>query len=215
MPSSLEQFAESKLTNARNPSETLRLKDLWSDKPCALFFLRRLGCPICRAYIQMVEKFREGSERQGVRLVCLSFEAFGEGSDFDRSFTKYSFWNGPMYTIDKAVYQELFGRKGMLDNFFGLLDIDREAYERSKSVAGNMKGDGFQLGGQFVVAKGGKILLEHRQKLFGDDAKLQEIFDALEIALKTIQNKASHCEQNTSPQRINESKGEIVILESC
>jgi prostamide/prostaglandin F2alpha synthase len=181
------QFAHRKVTDAREPSQTVYLGSLWEDKPCAFFFLRRLGCPICRAYIEMVEKFREEYEAKGARLVCLSFEAFGEGSDFDRSFTKYSFWNGPIYTIDKSVYQELFGRKGMLDNFFGLLDIDKEAYERSKQTPGNLKGDGFQLGGQYVVSKQGKILLEHKQKLFGDDAKLQDIFTALEKGLSEKQ----------------------------
>lgn len=181
---SLSQFSYRKITNAHKPDETLDLQDLWRDKPCALFFLRRLGCPICRSYIQMVEPFREEMEKKGVRLVCLSFEALGEGSDFDNSFTKYKFWNGPLYTIDKAVYQELFGRKGLLDNFYGLLDMDKQAYERSKNTPGNLKGDGFQLGGQYVVAKGGKIMLEHKQKLFGDDAKLVDIFDALEKSLK-------------------------------
>ena len=183
------QFAHRKITNARNPSQTLYLGSLWEDKPCAFFFLRRLGCPICRSYIQMVEPYRKEMEDKGARLVCLSFEAFGEGSDFDRSFTKYRFWNGPIYTIDKVVYQELFGRKGMLDNFFGLLDMDKEAYERSKQTPGNLKGDGFQLGGQYVVAKGGKILLEHKQKLFGDDAKLVDIFEALEKALSIVRNE--------------------------
>jgi prostamide/prostaglandin F2alpha synthase len=177
------QFAHRKITNARNPSESIYLGSLWEDKPCALFFLRRLGCPICRSYIEMVEKYREEYEKRGARLVCLSFEAFGEGSDSDRSFTKYSFWNGPIYTIDKSVYQELFGRKGMLDNFFGLLDMDKEAYERSKQTPGNLKGDGFQLGGQYVVSKEGKILLEHKQKLFGDDARLPDLFGAIDKGL--------------------------------
>lgn len=132
----------------------------------------------------MVEEFREEFEEKGVTLACLSFEAFGEGSDFDRSFEKYSFWNGPIYTIDKSVYQELFGRKGLMDNFYGLLDMDKEAYERSKKTPGNMKGDGFQLGGQFVVQKGGQVKLDHRQKLFGDDAKLKDIFSTLESCLR-------------------------------
>lgn len=191
MPTSIHQFAQRRITNARDPTEVIFLEDLWTDKPCALFFLRRLGCPICRSYIAMVEKFREEYEQKGMRLVCLSFEAFGEGSDFDRSFTKYSFWNGPIYTIDKIVYEELFGRKGLLDNFYGLLDMDKDAYERSKTTPGNMKGDGFQLGGQFVVRKGGKIQLEHRQKLFGDDAKLTDLFDAFDLCLESVQNKAS------------------------
>lgn len=179
----ITQFAQRKITNARNTSEVILLEQLWSDKPCAIFFLRRLGCPICRSYIKLVEAFREEYEEKGARLVCLSFEAFGEGSDADRSFEKYSFWNGPIYTIDKVVYQELFGRKGLMDNFYGLLDMDKEAYERSKNTPGNMKGDGFQLGGQFVLAKGGKILLEHRQKLFGDDAKVADILKKLDSCL--------------------------------
>jgi prostamide/prostaglandin F2alpha synthase len=199
MPASLQQFALRKLTNARNTRETIVLEDLWRDKPCALFFLRRLGCPICRAYIQMVEKFRPEYEKRGMSLVCLSFEAFGEGSDADRSFTKYSFWNGPIYTVDKIVYEELFGRKALLDNFFGLLDIDKESYQRSKSVPGNMKGDGFQLGGQFVVHRGGKIQLEHRQKLFGDDAKLPELFQAFDVCLKAIQNETGKSKEDTTP----------------
>lgn len=180
---SLLDFSKEQIINARNPSEKLALEDLWKEKPCAIFFLRRLGCPICRSYIQMVEPFREEWEERGVNLVCLSFEAFGEGSDTDRSFEKYSFWNGPVYTINKKVYQELFGRKGLLDNFFGLLDIDKEAYERSKTTPGNMKGDGFQLGGQYVVDKG-EVKLEHKQKLFGDDAKLEKIFGTLESCLR-------------------------------
>jgi prostamide/prostaglandin F2alpha synthase len=180
------QFAHRKITNARNPNETIYLGSLWEDKPCALFFLRRLGCPICRSYIQIIETIRAEYEKRGMRLVCLSFEAFGEGSDFDRSFTKYSFWNGEIYTIDMSIYKELFGRKGLLDNFYGLLDMDKEAYERSKSTPGNLKGDGFQLGGQYVLDKGGKILLEHKQKLFGDDAK---IMDLVKIFDTCIQNK--------------------------
>lgn len=185
----ITQFAVRKITNARNTQEVKTLEALWKDKPVAIFFLRRLGCPICRAYIKVIEQFREEYEKRGASLVCLSFEAFGEGSDFDRSFEKYSFWNGPIYTIDKSVYQELFGRKGLLDNFYGLLDIDKEAYERSKSVPGNMKGDGFQLGGQYILQAGGKIMLEHKQKLFGDDAKFKDIFMTLDTCLKA--NKVS------------------------
>jgi prostamide/prostaglandin F2alpha synthase len=214
MPMSLQQFAKRKIVNQRNPKESVLLEDLWSDKPCALFFLRRLGCPICRAYIQIIETIRVEYEKRGLRLVCLSFESFGEGSDFDRSFTKYSFWNGPIYTIEKIVYEELFGRKGMLDNFFGLLDIDKEAYERSKSTPGNLKGDGFQLGGQYVVDKGGKILLEHKQKLFGDDAKIQDLLNVFDKCLKPIQHKAHHRKESSSPESVEESEGKVVVFES-
>lgn len=183
---SLLEFRKEVIRDARNKEETILLEDLWAEKPVVLFFLRRLGCPICRSYIEQVEPYRQEWEENGVNLVCLSFEAFGEGSDFDRSFEKHSFWNGKIYTIDKKVYQELFGRKGLLDNFYGLLDVDKEAYERSKKTPGNLKGDGFQLGGQYVVQKGGEVKLEHKQKLFGDDAKLEKIFAVLQSCLKKV-----------------------------
>jgi len=214
MPTTLQQFAKRKILNARNPQESFFLEDLWADKPCALFFLRRLGCPICRSYIQIIETIRQDYESRGMRLVCLSFEAFGEGSDFDRSFTKYSFWNGPIFTIEKIVYEELFGRKGLLDNFFGLLDVDKEAYERSKSTPGNLRGDGFQLGGQYVVDKGGKVLLEHKQKLFGDDAKIQDLLKVFDSCLQPIQKEANHRKESTSPESVNEGKGKVVVFES-
>lgn len=180
---SLTDYGQRRVTNLRNFSETLALEDLWKDKPCAIFFLRRLGCSICRSYIRMIESYRQKYEKRGARLVCMSFESFGEGSDTDRSFQGGGFWNGPIFKISKDVYEELFGRKKLLDNFFGLLDIDKEAYARAKGTPGNLKGDGFQLGGQFVVAQGGRIVLEHRQKVFGDDAKPADIFTALSGSL--------------------------------
>ncbi len=118
--------------------------------------------------------------------MCLSFEALGEGSDADRSFERLGFWRGPLYIVEKEVYQSLFGRKGLLNNFFGLLDMDKEAYERSKQTPGNFKGDGFQLGGQMIVAKGGAILMDHRQKAFGDDAKLADIAKILDGVSTTL-----------------------------
>ena len=178
----LSDFAGCQIKNARDGSVTA-LGELWKEKPCALFFLRRLGCAICRSYIQMIEKFRQEYERTGLKMVCLSFESLGEGSDSDRSFEKYGFWKGELFTIDKSVCEALFGRKKLMDNFFGLMDIDKEAYARSKDVPGNLKGDGFQLGGQFVVAKGGKVILDHRQKFYGDDVRLPDLFKAIDSCL--------------------------------
>ena len=176
---SLHTFAQAPIQNARNPSDTAQLQDLWQDAPCALFFLRRLGCAICRTYAARIEAIREECETAGVRLVCLSFESLGEGSDSDRSFEAGGYWKGDLYTISKSVYGDLFGRKGLTDGFYGLLDMNKEAYTAAKHTPGNFKGDGFQLGGQFVVAKGGKVVLERRQKRYGDDMPPEQIRAAL------------------------------------
>jgi prostamide/prostaglandin F2alpha synthase len=130
-----------------------------------------------------MEKIRPLIEKKGGQVIAMSFEFLGEGSDSDRSFEKYGFWKGPLYTIDQSVYAQLFGRKGMMDNLFGLLDMKKEAVEKSKNVPGNYKGDGFQLGGQFVVSKEGKVLLDHRQKLFGDDSRFEDLYDAISSCL--------------------------------
>lgn len=183
MPVPLGQFANTLIVNSRDRTDKQALKDLWSEKPCILLFLRRLGCPICRSYASQMEKLRPLIETKGGRVVCLSFEHLGEGSDEDRTFERFKFWTGDLYTIDKSVYVELFGRKGFLDNLYGLLDMNKEAVAKAKDTPGNYKGDGFQLGGQFVVDTNGKVLLDHRQKLFGDDATFEALYDAISSAL--------------------------------
>jgi prostamide/prostaglandin F2alpha synthase len=182
MPTSILDVSQSFLVNARNPSETLPLSALWKEKPVVLLFLRRLGCPICRAYIQALSKGKQLFEELGAQLVCLSFEAIGEGSDFDHSFEAGKYWTGPLYVIDKSVYAQLFGRKGFFDNFYGLLDMKKEALQavKDQKVEGNYRGDGFQLGGQFVVDPRGTVHLDHRQKLFGDDATFGDLLKAVE-----------------------------------
>ena len=182
MPISILAFSQTFIVNSRNPSDKRTLSSLWKEKPVVLLFLRRLGCPICRAYIQELSKAAHLFEQVGVHLVCLTFEAIGQGSDYDRSFEAGGYWRGPLYTIDKSVYQQLFGRKGFFDNFYGLLDIDKNAIKsvKDQKIQGNLKGDGFQLGGQFVIDTKGYIHLDHRQKLFGDDAKFVDILQAAE-----------------------------------
>jgi prostamide/prostaglandin F2alpha synthase len=173
-------FGKVTVRDARDRKQVVTLESFWTDSPCAFFFLRRLGCSICRSYIKIIDTIRNEYEQKGIRLVAFSFEAIGTGSDSDGSFEAGGFWKGPLYTIDKSVYEALFGRKGLFDNFYGLLDIDKEAYKRAKGTPGNFKGDGFQLGGQFVVKRGGEVVLDRRQKAFGDDAPVTEIVEALD-----------------------------------
>ena len=51
---------------------------------------------------------------------------------------------------------------------------------RSKGVEGNLVGEGRILGGVFVVGPGEQgILLDHKEKEFGDKVDLQDIRDAI------------------------------------
>lgn len=117
-------------------------------------------------------------------MVCLSFEKFGEGSDKERGFEKGGYFAGDMYVISKDVYSTLFGRKGLLNGFYGLTDMSGERVKQSKErgISGNFAGDGFQLGGQFVLDTDGSILLDHRQGFYGDDASNVGILEAVKQA---------------------------------
>lgn len=71
-------------------------------------------------FAKEVESIRPAIESVGCAAVCISFENIGEGSDADRSFEKGGFFRGPIYVnSDRSMYDSLFKRKQLLDNFFG------------------------------------------------------------------------------------------------
>lgn len=169
-------FAANRIFDQRSPGNVLKLGDLWAEKPVLLLFLRRLGCAICRNYAQKIQDALP--QLKGIQVIALTFENLGEDSDKDGSFIKGGFWTGPLYRIDKNVYTYLFGKKSI----FGILDIDKDALKevRKKNTPGNFKGDGLTLGGQILVAPPNRIVFQHRQERFGDDATLEEILTAID-----------------------------------
>jgi hypothetical protein len=160
-----------------------------SPRPLVLVFLRRLGCSLCRVYAQDVEALRV-ELGDSARVVCLSFERFGMGSDEPPvkggSFAEKGFFKGEMYQVldQAAVYGPLFGRKTMLDGIGEVLSdkSGKLALANARGVNGNLSGDGLQLGGQFVVF-GGLVVLDKRQEFFGDDASPEELRAAVRDAL--------------------------------
>lgn len=172
--------------------QTLPLASLWAAAPATptiLVFLRRLGCPMCRVYAQDVDALRK-ELGAGARVVCLSFERLGEGSDAPPQkgggFAAGGFFEGELWQVDQAaVYAPLFGRKGLLSGFgLGALVTDKGgklAQVKERGVTGNMSGDGMQLGGAFVVGGAGpEVLLDKRQAFFGDDASVEALKEAVE-----------------------------------
>ena len=178
---SLLTYKNVPVSPAQDPTTQVALYTLWAKQSTLFLFFRRLGCALCRSYAKQMDAHRTMLESNGIQVVGMSFEAFGEGSDSDRSFETGGFWSGPLYVIDKRVYEKLFGRKGLTNSFFGLLDMDKGAVEKVKEsgIQGNYRGDGFQLGGQILVSQTGEIVFEHKQKRYGDDATLEEILEAI------------------------------------
>ena len=49
------------------------------------------------------------------------------------------------------------------------------------NIKGDMKGDGMQYGGTYVIDKDGKVLFEHKQQRFSDHPTFNEILNSLGI----------------------------------
>ena len=139
---------------------------------------------MCRVLAQDMEKLRGEPGASGANVICLSYEAFGEGSDADKSFGAGSYFKGDMWRVEKAeVYSQLFQSKGLLQGYgLGSLITDKSgkvAESKARGVTGNFTGDGMQMAGIFVVSKAGEVILDHRQKFFGDDPTNEDILDAI------------------------------------
>ena len=62
----------------------------------------------------------------------------------------------------------------------------------SKNVQGNYKGEGRLLGGLLVIGKGDTgILFEHREKVFGDHASIEDILSACKKAVGQTDSTAA------------------------
>jgi len=116
-----------------------------------------------------------------VDLVAIGLEEFGL-----EEFVEGKYFDGELY-LDKdyASYKALgMGRVSMLGTPGHLLSATSRAQNakaNAMGITGNLKGDGNQLGGTFVIEKGGKILFEKKQKSYGDHPKTGELLAALGI----------------------------------
>jgi len=128
-------------------------------------------------------------EALGARVVCIAFEHFGEASDTDRSFASGGYFQGDVWVDPGAkIYEGLFKRKGLMDGFFGLMDMSKDALKtiKERNVQGNFKGDGMRMGGTFVLGPNGKPFLDHRQKYYGDNPEPAEILEAAKQAVEAF-----------------------------
>jgi hypothetical protein len=80
------------------------------------------------------------------------------------------FWAGELY-IDKGkqLYNALGLQSKGLTSGFGLLSSNmRAASKKAKEagIAGNLKGDGFQLGATYVIDRNGDCLAQFRQVVY-------------------------------------------------
>ncbi|BHF58062.1 hypothetical protein SprV_0100101100 [Sparganum proliferum] len=133
-------------------------------------------------------------DSRGVRLI-------GVGHDVDgvEEFQREQFFSGELYLDPKKeTYAAMgFGSVGAFSGLRSLFQSQGRSLIREtkdKGVQGNLKGDGWQLGGLLVVEKGGKVLYSFQQKQVTENpdySKVAEVLGVKQEELTPLRSGAS------------------------
>ncbi|KAI9296741.1 hypothetical protein K502DRAFT_323660 [Neoconidiobolus thromboides FSU 785] len=159
----------------KNP---ITLNTLWNNCTVILKVLRRLGCPLCRYESRLLSELKPLFDDLGVKLVAITFDEVGL-----EDFLSGGFWQWGLYLDKERLTHSALGLT-RTSAFTGISDLftatGRAAIKaaQDKKIAGDFKGDGFQLGGTFVVRSEAGLVYEYRQKTAALYPSIREIYQA-------------------------------------
>eukprot|EP00250_Pteridium_aquilinum_P035202 c8865_g1_i1 orf=109-831(+) len=173
---------ELEMVQGPSDSKSVKVGSLWENQTVVIHILRRFGCKLCRANALELQKIVPTLEAHNVRVVAVGIEKLGV-----EEFQQGGFWNRELYIDNgKKIHQALSIKSvGVLGTAKMLYDV-RDALKKASNVPGNLKGDGRQLGATFVIAKGGTMLMDCRQKDFADHPSSQSILEACGVDEKNF-----------------------------
>jgi len=134
---------------------------------------------MCRGAALDLSSLKPVLDENNVRLVGVGLEYFGV-----EDFVEGKFWgaeNDCELFVDKGkkLYKQLQLTVAPITSVISAkVRVARKKYGKTP---GNLKGDGLQLGATYVVDKGGVVLMEYRQKHFGDHPPNNMVLEALGI----------------------------------
>ncbi|CAN0374720.1 unnamed protein product, partial [Ascophyllum nodosum] len=150
--------------------------DVWKDQPAIVFVVRRPGCPLCREHaLDLSEKQAEFAAK-GVKLVGVVHEKLGV-EEFSTGFFK----NGELYFDEEKAFFNSLGMRWEGQSALLKPSVIRNiARVQTRGVKGNFEGEGKLLGGLLVVGTGDSgVKFEHKEAVFGDHAKMEDIMAAV------------------------------------
>lgn len=115
-------------------------------------------------------------DKHNIRLVGI-----GLGYNSADGFVESKVWEGVELYVDEK--KELYNALGLGQGGARML-LDSEVIKanqlaKDRGVGGNMKGDGWQLGGTYATDAKGDIILEFQQEKFGDHPAPADILKAV------------------------------------
>ncbi|KAI9297352.1 hypothetical protein K502DRAFT_340274 [Neoconidiobolus thromboides FSU 785] len=161
------------------PEEIVKLNSAWDHQKVLFKIFRRFGCPLCRLEAKVLSNYKKEFEKLNVRVIGIGFDELGL-----KEWTENKFWDYELY-MDKprTLYKYLnFNRHNYWSGIVTLFGDEEQRASRAckeRGITGNMLvGDGFQLGGTYLLDQGGEILYEFKQKGYGDYPSLKEVIFA-------------------------------------
>jgi peroxiredoxin len=173
--------------------EDVRLDELWRERPVAFVFLRHYLCVQCRVGSMELERDSDllGPD-PNTWLIGMGTPAQA------RAFKQQTGVRFPLLlSADMAAYEAMSLPRGSFRQIFGMA-AQRVARRRAKGVGLDRAAEGgnrpkqrpeqdwHQLGGAFVLAKGGEVVWSHRARHAGDDPDHQALAAALRGAGQTV-----------------------------
>ncbi|KAM8923786.1 peroxiredoxin-like 2A [Pelodytes ibericus] len=170
----MEYLENVELKTIGDEPRSFKAKELWEKNGAVIMVVRRPGCFLCREEASGLSALKPQLDQLGVPLFAVVKEKIGtEVEDFQ------PFFKGEIFIDEKKRFYGPQRRKMMLLGLvrLGVWQNFRRAWKGG--YQGNLEGEGLILGGMFVVDPGNQgILLEHREKEFGDKANLTAVLEA-------------------------------------
>ena len=147
-------------------------------------FLRRFGCPVCRAVATGLSYLKEQiMDPMGIELIAVAIEDVGY-----KEFSRKQYFTGHVYVDNNgSLFQALRLKRLGVHNMFGIKDMSRMKAAVALSSnqyfndTRNFQGDYAQLGGLYIFKDNGeKILLEFKEEYAGDTPFIGDILDAVD-----------------------------------
>ncbi|XP_042546161.1 peroxiredoxin-like 2A isoform X1 [Dipodomys spectabilis] len=170
----LEYLEEIDLKTLEKEPRTFKAKELWQKRGAVIMAVRRPGCFLCREEASDLSSLKPKLEELGVPLYAVVKEHIStEVKDFQPYF------KGEIFLDEKKKFYGPQKRKMMFMGFIRLGVWTNFFRAWNGGFSGNLEGEGFILGGVFVMGSGKQgILLEHREKEFGDKVDLRSVLEA-------------------------------------
>ena len=161
--------------------QQVRLGDLWKEQGVLLCMFRRWGCAMCRISAVNLSGLHPILDQHNFALIGVGVEELGIDE-----FIAEQFFSGEIHVdAGKKTYTALNCSTNSWRNLWGVLDgiLKFLKFSEQKGYKNILKGDMSQLGGTFLIAKGGATMYQHFQTNTSFEPDLKKIAEAIGVEL--------------------------------